>query len=118
MDFKSFVLKAVLTVSLTLVALAMRAADPQIVLQTDPDGAAVYLNGQLICAGTPAVVSVSSKNAGKTMLFQFVKKGYESKSLTLTFSKKELKAKPVVRCMLTKKAEQPAVGANPVCLPR
>lgn len=106
MDMKSRFLKVVISLSMALATFSLRAADPQIILQTNPDGAEVYLNGQLICTSTPAIVPVSSKNAGKTMLFQFVKNGYESKSLTLTFNKKELKAQPIVRCTLTRKPTQ------------
>lgn len=103
MKSKSLSCRIVCIIVAILSPLLAHSADYQIILQSDPDGAEVYLNGQLICTSTPQIISVSGKNAGKTLLFQFVKSGYESKSITLTYNKKELKSQPVVRCSLKKK---------------
>ncbi len=82
---------------------ALWAGNPTIALSCDPDGASVYLNGQLICAQTPAIVEVPSKIAKRTMMFQFVKNGYESRTITVAYTKKQLKAEPIVYCTLKKK---------------
>lgn len=104
---KSILLKSiVIVISMFAAVPAIQAKNPTIALSCDPDGASVYLNGQLICTHTPAMVEVPSKQAKKTMMFQFVKDGYESKTVTVTFTKKQLKANPVVYCTLKKTVNQ------------
>ena len=66
------------------------AKDYQVALACDPDGAAVYLNGELVSPTTPAFITLKKKMADKTLMFQFVKKGYESKTVVVVFSKKQL----------------------------
>ena len=88
---------AVLSVSASL-----SAKDVQISLSSDPDDASVYLNGQMVAATTPAIINVNDKDATKTMIFKFVKKGYVSKSVTVSFTKKQLKYNPIVHCTMEK----------------
>ncbi len=72
------------------------AKDYQVALACDPDGAAVYLNGELVSPTTPAFISLNKKMADKTLMFQFVKNGYESKTVVVVFSKKQLENNAVV----------------------
>ncbi len=94
------------------------AKDYQVALACDPDGAAVYLNGELVSPTTPAFISLNKKMADKTLMFQFVKKGYESKTVVVVFSKKQLENNAVVYGELRKKPEakpktQPAPAPAP-----
>ncbi len=86
-----FAIAATLSISVTAVA-----KDYAITLNSNPDGAIVYLNGQQVCQTTPAIINVSDKVAKKTMIFKFVKEGYESCSMTVSYDKKQLKKGPVV----------------------
>lgn len=86
----------------------LSAKDIEITLSSDPDDAMVFLNGQQVAATTPALIRVSAKEAQKTMIFKFVKNGYNSKSVTVSFTKKQLKYNPVVHCQMTKAAPDPA----------
>jgi len=79
------------------------AKDYDITLSSNPDGAVVYLNGQQVSQTTPAIISVSDKIAKKNMLFQFVKDGYESRTITVSYDKKQLKKNPIVYCQLKEK---------------
>jgi len=107
---KSIVLKSLaIALAIFAAAPATQAKNPSIGLSCDPDGATVYLNGQIICTHTPAIVEIPSKQAKKTMMFQFVKDGYESKTVTVAFTKKQLKANPIVYCSLKKTAGQNTV---------
>jgi len=81
------------------------AKDYDITLSSNPDGAVVYLNGQMVSQTTPAIISVSDKTAKKTMIFKFEKDGYESRSMTISYNKKQLKNNPVVYCQLKEKAK-------------
>lgn len=94
------------------------AKDYQVALTCDPDGAAVYLNGELVSPTTPAFITLNKKMADKTLMFQFVKKGYESKTVVVVFSKKQLENNAVVYGELRKKPEpkpktQPAPAPAP-----
>ncbi len=94
------------------------AKDYQVALTCDPDGAAVYLNGELVSPTTPAFISLNKKMADKTLMFQFVKKGYESKTVVVVFSKKQLENNAVVYGELRKKPDpkpkpQPAPAPTP-----
>lgn len=92
---------------LALLFLSVSAyAGNMFVINSDPEGAKVYLNGLLICESTPAVVEVPGKQWNKTLIFQFVKEGYESKTVTLSYSKAEIKNQPVVKCSLKKIAKK------------
>ncbi len=90
-------------VLITVTTLSASAKDYSFALSCDPDGATVYLNGQLVSQTTPAIIEVNKKLATKTMMFQFVKDGYESKTITVAFTKQQLKANPVVYCTLKEK---------------
>ncbi|MDE7387329.1 MAG: hypothetical protein K2N28_09365 [Muribaculaceae bacterium] len=83
------------------------AKDYSITLSSNVDGAMVYLNGKLISHTTPAIVSISDKVAKNTMMFQFVKEGYETRTITVSYNKKELKNKPVVYCQLKEDMSKP-----------
>ncbi len=92
------------------------AKDYQVALTCDPDGAAVYLNGELVSPTTPAFITLKKKMADKTLMFQFVKKGYESKTVVVVFSKKQLENNAVVYGELRKKPD-PKPKAQPAPAP-
>lgn len=97
-------LKQIITATAIAVGvLSATAKDYDITLSSNPEGATVYLNGQLVSQTTPAIISVSDKVAKKTMIFQFVKDGYETRSMTVSYEKKQLKNRPVVYCLLKEK---------------
>ena len=90
-------------VSLLFVVLgasATMAKDYEIIVSSNPDNASVFLNGTLVSQTTPAVIQVDKKTASKVMLFTFRKDGYESKSVTITYTKDQLKRNPTVYCDL------------------
>lgn len=102
-----------LIISILLSAAGVAAKnDCSIILQCEPEGASVYLNGTLVCPATPAIIEVSSKMAKKPMMFQFFKDGYESKTITMSYTKKELKSTPVISCKL-KPVQQKAYTDDP-----
>ena len=83
--------------AIALLYFPLSANAQQICLQSDPDGAEVYLNGQQFAASTPAMIPVKTRLAGKPLMFQCKKEGFASKTITVTFTKKELKSNPVLR---------------------
>ena len=67
-------LKSIFTfLTLLTVTFSASAKDPQITIQSDPEGAQVYLNDVLISPTTPAIVNLPKKIATKAMIFRFVK---------------------------------------------
>lgn len=99
----TFVKKIVALATLLVCStLALSAKDYIIGFACDPDEAAVYINGRQVAETTPAMVKVSDKEATKTMLIQFKKPGYKPKTITVSFSKKELKNNPIVYGQLKK----------------
>lgn len=102
-------LKTITTLlAVILTVFTMSAKDVEIALSSDPDDAIVYLNGQQVAVTTPAIIRMNAKEAQKTMIFKFVKNGYQSKSVTVSFTKKQLKYNPVVHCQMTKATPDPA----------
>lgn len=101
-NLKSF---ALLILSLCIFASA-NAKDIQLTLSSNPDGATVYLNGQLVSQTTPAIITVSDKTAKNSMMFQFSKEGYKTKSMVISYDKKQLKNNPTVYCQLEKETTQ------------
>lgn len=71
-----------------------------IALSTDPDGAEVSLNGQKLLVTTPAIIEVDKKVATRVMIFTFSKEGYQNRSVTITYTKKQLKNNPIVYASL------------------
>lgn len=90
------ILRKIFMLSLLIVGISANAKDYQITLRSDPDGARVYLNGQLVAETTPAILTMPEKSAKMNMIFKFEKEGYESKSLSVSFDKKQLKQGAVV----------------------
>lgn len=93
------------------------AKDYQVALTCDPDGAAVYLNGELVSPTTPAFITLN-KNGGQDPDVPICQKGYESKTVVVVFSKKQLENNAVVYGELRKKPEpkpktQPAPAPAP-----
>lgn len=86
-----------------IISLTASAKDYAITLSSNPEGAVVYLNGQIISHTTPAVINISDKIAKKTMIFQFQKDGYETRSMTVAYDKKQLKNGPIVYCQMKEK---------------
>lgn len=70
----------------------LEAKDYQVVINSNPEGAVVYKNGQKISDTTPAVITISDKEAKKSMLFKFEKEGYETRTVTVSYNKKQLKS--------------------------
>lgn len=75
----------------------------QIAVNSDPEEAEVYINGFLVSSTTPAIITVDKTTASKTMIIQVRKSGYESKSVTVSYTKKQLKANPVLFFKMKKK---------------
>ncbi|MDE7452771.1 MAG: PEGA domain-containing protein [Paramuribaculum sp.] len=88
--------------TLLTVTISASAKDPQITIQSDPEGAQVYLNDVLIATSTPAIVNLPKKVVTKNMQFRFVKDGYETKSVVVQYTKDQLKYNPVVMCTMKK----------------
>ena len=110
---KQILKKALATLALVLVfsSVAM-AKGSQITIQSDPDGAQVYMNNVLVATSTPAVIEVPKKVATKVMMFRFEKEGYESKTMTVQYTKDQLKYGPVVFGNMKKKAEDKTSALN------
>ena len=110
---KQILKKALATLALVLVfsSVAM-AKGSQITIQSDPDGAQVYMNNVLVATSTPAVIEVPKKVATKVMMFRFEKEGYESKTMTVQYTKDQLKYGPVVFGNMKKKAEDKTLALN------
>lgn len=85
------------------ICLTATAKEYSVTVTSNPEGAVVYLNGQIVSHTTPAVITISDKIAKKTMIFQFVKEGYEPRSMTVSYDKKELKKQPVIYGQLKEK---------------
>ncbi len=79
------------------------AKNYDVTVVSDPEGDMVYLNGVLVSTTTPCVLSLDKKTVTKTMIFKFEKDGYESKSMTVSYTKNELKYRPMVNCKMQKK---------------
>lgn len=94
----------ILTLLLTLITLGASAKGVEVTLSSDPEDAVVYLNGRVVAQTTPTIIEIDKKQAQKTMIFKFVKDGYESKSVTVSFTKNELKHNPIVYCSMKKSA--------------
>lgn len=80
--------------------LEVNAKEYEASVVSDPDGATVYLNGKLIATTTPAIISLDSKQTNKNLMFRFEKNGYESKTIIISFDKKEMKKTPIIYCKL------------------
>lgn len=78
------------------------AKDYEATLVSDPDGAVVYLNGMIVAQTTPAIIKLDKKNIDKNLIFRFEKRGYESKTIIISFDKKDLKKGPIVHAKLDK----------------
>lgn len=102
MKFK--LLRFILAVIMVLPAITVSAKDFSIAVNSDPEDAEVYLNGTLVSSSTPAIITVDKKTATKTMIIQVRKEGYESKSATVSYTVKQLKANPVLYLKMKKKA--------------
>lgn len=93
-------------------AITVSAKDYAIAIASDPDGAEVFLNGQLVGHSTPCVIYVDKKTATKNMIFKFKKEGYEDKSLLVSYSKNQLKANPAVYARLKKEKNPNTLSPN------
>lgn len=101
-------------ISVMCVSVAVYAKDIPITIQTNPEGAEVYLNNVLVSTTTPTVINVPEKTARKVMLFRFVKNGYETRNMTVQYTKEQLKYGPVVLCDMKKSApDRPAAANDP-----
>ncbi|MCH5318774.1 MAG: hypothetical protein J1E38_03585 [Paramuribaculum sp.] len=80
-------------------------------LSCDPDGAKAYLNGIEVVQSTPAIIQVSNDLIGKPIMIKFEKKGYTTKTITVSYDKKLAKKNPIVYCHLEKEVTQPVSNA-------
>lgn len=93
---------AVLSAIAVFSSAALHAKDFDVTMSCDPEGAQVYLNGTLVSVTTPSIVKISDKVAKKMMLVRFEKEGYEPKTVTVSYDKKQLKLNPIIYCKLQK----------------
>lgn len=112
------ILQLFVVLSIMSASVVVNAKDIPITVQTNPEGAEVYLNNVLVSTTTPGVINVSPKIARKVMLFRFVKEGYETKSMTVQYTKEQLKYGPVVLCDMKKSAPDKPVPAKDPTLTR
>ena len=103
---KSKLLRIIIAVVMAIPAMTASAKNYVIAVNSDPEDAEVYLNGSLVSSTTPAIISVDKKTATNTMIIQVRKDGYESKSVTVSYTTKQLKANPVVYLKMKKKAPE------------
>lgn len=101
---KRNLLRIILAALLALPTMSAAAKDYAIAVNSDPEEAEVYLNGTLVSSSTPAIINVDKKTAAKTMIIQVRKEGYESKSATVSYSQRQLRANPVLYLKMKKKA--------------
>lgn len=105
---KSNCLKSISLLILLLVTiLPAGAKDYEATLASDPDGCVVYLNGMIVAQTTPAIITIDKKFIDKNLMFRFEKNGYESKTVIVSFDKKDLKKSPIVYAKLDKAAPNP-----------
>jgi len=103
---KNFISRIVLAVLLLAGSAAPAAAKSwPIAFNCEPDGAEVYINGVKMSDTTPALLNIEQKVATKIMMVQFRKEGYKSKTVTVTFTKQQLKNNPVVYARLSRDPE-------------
>ena len=107
------ILKLLSVVIVIMGTQSLNAKDYEITLASDPDGAQVYLNGLIVAQTTPAILKIDKKNIDKNLMFKFEKKGYESRTVIISFDKKEIKKNPVVYCNLERSPE-PIPTPSPV----
>lgn len=82
--------------AMILLPISANAKDYEATVVSDPEGATVYLNGKIVAQTTPAIITLDKKMKDKNLLFRFEKFGYESKTVIVSFDKKELKKGPVI----------------------
>lgn len=94
-----------LLVILAVLSMPLQAEgkDIEITVHCEQGDCKVFLNGNLVATETPTIIHVSKKMAKSTMIFKFVKEGYEEKGMVINYSKHELANKPIVYCSLKKK---------------
>ncbi|MDE5811790.1 MAG: PEGA domain-containing protein [Muribaculaceae bacterium] len=103
---KRNIFRLLVALAFMVTSLATYAKDFAIAINSDPEDAEVYVNGQLVSNTTPTIISVDKKTASKTMIIQVRKDGYESKSATVSYTVKQLKANPVLFLKMKKKAPE------------
>lgn len=97
------ILRSIVATFMLVFAITSNAKEFGITINSDPEEAEVYLNGQHVSHTTPTIINVDKKTASKTMIIQVRKEGYESKSATVSYTPKQLKANPVVYIKMKKK---------------
>lgn len=90
----------------------LSAKDYEVTLVSDPDGAVVYLNGMIVAQTTPAIINLEKKHVDKNLMFRFEKSGYESKTVIVSFDKKDLKKGPIVHAKLERSQTQESQESN------
>ena len=99
---KQIYMRIIIVMMFLAVNVVLFAKNYDITVTSDPEGAVVYLNGVVVSNTTPCVLSLDKKTVTKTMIFKFEKDGYKTKSMTVSYTKNELKYKPMVFCKMEK----------------
>lgn len=109
---KQIYMRIIIVMMFLAVNVVLFAKNYDITVTSDPEGAVVYLNGVVVSNTTPCVLSLDKKTVTKTMIFKFEKDGYKTKSMTVSYTKNELKYKPMVFCKMEKKQNPNAVRTS------
>lgn len=99
---KKILNRALGLIVMTMLPISVSAKKYEATVVSDPDGAVVYLNGKIVAQTTPAIISLDSNVKDKNLMFRFEKRGYESKTVIVSFDKKELKKGPVIHASLVR----------------
>ncbi len=100
-----------LAVAMSTFTTEVSAKDYEATVVSDPEGATVYLNGMIVAQTTPSIIKLDKKMLDKNLLFRFEKAGYESKTVIVSFDKKDMKKSPVIYGKL-EKDQQAALRAQ------
>lgn len=99
----TFLRRVITIMFLVIFNVTLSAKDFEITVTSDPSGAVVSLNGVVVATSTPCVLHLDKKVLTGAMNFKFEKEGYETKSMTVSYSKQQLKYNPMVFCKMEKK---------------
>lgn len=101
MKIRNIIRILLIIVFTNITAFNVDAKDYELSLVSEPTGATVFLNGNIVAQTTPAIIKIDSKMAKRNLIFLFEKKDYEGKTIIVNFDKKELKNSPTVFAKLT-----------------
>ena len=102
---KSLISWVAISLAMAVTSLSAYAKDFEATVTSDPEGATVYLNGMIVAQTTPAIIKIDKKQMAKNLLFRFEKSGYESKTVIINLSKKDIKSGAIIYGKLEKDHE-------------